>query len=159
MGSEQTEQHERGAMSAAVSGALAERSAPSPLDAGTAQLAEHYALLIDNAAPSRSYATALRVLGNFLDGALSSIPEESPVYTQVSGAWDKVSSALAEHSVASDLGPKLLAALQQLGLTPAARSKVKDVLTEQPEQEQGAAPATVLQLLQGNADKGYGRAG
>lgn len=159
---EQTEQaSEYGALTEQVSASLSEAQLAG-LDAATARLARHYAELIDNAAPSRSYATAIRVLGNFIDGALSSIPEESPIYTQVSGAWDRVSSALAEHSVASDLGPKLLAALQQLGLTPAARSKVSGALPERPAPEQGmeqASPAAVLQLLRGDAGERYGRAG
>lgn len=154
---EQTEQ-ERGELSAAVGGALAERSSPSPLDAGTAQLAEHYAQLIDNAAPSRSYATALRVIDGFIaeNSSILRPDRERELVT----AWDKVSSALAEHSVASDLGPKLLAALHHLGLTTAARSKGRGA-QERPEQntEQEHAPAAVLQLLQGNADGRYGRAG
>lgn len=151
---------EHGALTEQVGAALAEAQ-HGALDAATARLAQHYAELIDNAAPSRSYATAIRVLGNFIDGALQDIPEESPIYTQVSGAWDKVSSALAEHSVASDLGPKLLAALQQLGLTPAARSKVGGALPDKPapEQDDKPAPGAVLHLLQGNADERYGRTG
>lgn len=158
---EQTEQApEHGALTEQVGASLAEAQ-HGALDAATARLAQHYAELIDNAAPSRSYATAIRVLSEFLDGALYDVAEESPRRREISTAWDKVSSALAEHSVASDLGPKLLAALQQLGLTPAARSKVSGALPERPapEQDPEQLPENVLQLLRKQADSGYGRAG
>lgn len=84
-----------------------------PKDAAAAQLARHYAELIDNAAPSKKYAKAL--------DWLATVESESPNADEHERT---ICAALAEHSVASDLGPKLLAALTSLGMTPAAAGGV-----------------------------------
>lgn len=80
-----------------------------PKDAGTAEIARHYARLIDDAAPAAKYGEAL----SWLDSVETNQRTEKHVLL--------IRSALSEHSVASDLGPKLLAALTALGATPAAR--------------------------------------
>ena len=149
MDSEQVEQEQGGVLTEQVRSSVAGAKL-APLDGATARLATHYAELIDNAAPSRSYATAIRVIGSFIDEQSGVFRAGSPEERELLTAWDKVVTALAEHSVASDLGPKLLAALQQLGLTPAARSKVSGALPEQaaPERDSKAA---VLQLLRGES--------
>lgn len=85
----------------------------SSLDRATATLAVHYAELIDDAAPAAKYAAALEWLAG-VDVA----PEDAKHVRAIT-------TALARHSVASDLGPKLLATLDALGLTPKARSAVK----------------------------------
>jgi hypothetical protein len=85
---------------------------PEKQDAGTVALARHYARLIDDAAPAAKYRKALATLHAVVSIEFSEEAAE---------ALDKVRDALAQHSVASDLGPKLLATLTALGLTPAAR--------------------------------------
>ncbi|WP_433368390.1 terminase small subunit [Actinoplanes sp. CA-142083] len=95
----------------AVEASLAE-SPPSPRDEATAQLALSYAGLIDEAAPSAVLAKAIDVLE-------AHIPEEND---KARDAWTRITVALAEHTVASDLGPKLLAALDALLLTPRSRA-------------------------------------
>jgi hypothetical protein len=78
-------------------------------DAGVVALAKRYAHLIDEAAPAANYGEPLRVLGLV-------------VHTRDERqALQRITDALSAHSVASDLGPKLLATLTALGLTPAAR--------------------------------------
>lgn len=90
-------------------------------DAGTEALALHYAELIDDAAPAAKYAAALEWLAG-VDVA----PEDAKHVRAIT-------TALARHSVASDLGPKLLATLDALGLTPKARSAVsKGVSDDKP---------------------------
>jgi hypothetical protein len=84
-----------------------------PQDVGTAEIARHYARLIDEAAPAGRYSEALA----WLDGCDTN--QRTEKFPQI------IRDALAEHSVASDLGPKLLAALTSLGMTPAARKDVK----------------------------------
>jgi hypothetical protein len=82
-----------------------------PEDAGTVALAKRYAALIDEATPRSAYAEHIRKIKVAL----------SPLDDDAEKALTKIADALAAHSVASDLGPKLLAALTALGLTPAAR--------------------------------------
>jgi len=81
-----------------------------PADAATEALALHYAALIDNAAAGKKYAAALA----WLRRAEQLTDEEQHA--------DTIRAALAAHSVASDLGPKLLATLDALKLTPRARA-------------------------------------
>jgi len=95
----------------AVSSAL-DKAAPDRQDAGAVALARHYARLIDDAAPAAKYRKPLDTLYHVVANSENEAAPE---------ALDKVRDALAQHSVASDLGPKLLAALAALGLTPAAR--------------------------------------
>jgi hypothetical protein len=102
-------------MADAVERALAARKAPDAQDAAAEALARHYAGLIDNAQPQAKYHRALRVL------AAPELHEPE----EVAEAFEAVRVALAEHSVASDLGPKLAAILDKLGLTTAARGVQK----------------------------------
>ena len=148
MDSEQSGQRERGRMLEQVEHSLAEAK-HGPRLQGASMLAKHYAALIDEAAPSRSYATAIRVLQQFVDVYADHLPP--PAQREVEQAWDKVSSALAEHSVASDLGPKLLATLAKLGLT-LAETKAAAPAPEQPEKEQEQSDGgVVLTILRKNA--------
>lgn len=82
-------------------------------DAGVVALAHRYAALIDNATIAAKYRKPLAVLRRVV--ALYSGEEDAV------DALDKIADALAAHSVASDLGPKLLAALTALGMTVASR--------------------------------------
>lgn len=115
----------------AVRAALAAAST-KPEDAGARALAERYAALLDDAEPSKTLATAIRHVGTFLADNLG---DTTPQERQVATAWDAISSALAEHSVVSDLGPKLLATLTALGATLAGR-KERGASTSAP----GASP-------------------
>ena len=118
-----------GSMAGAVEAALTAAKIRDE-DKATAELARHYAALIDNATPASKYRTPLRDLRRGLD-MLERVGEPLAA-AQAGDALERVTEALGAHSVASDLGPKLLAALTALGLTSAA---VKGVTTN------GAAPA------------------
>jgi hypothetical protein len=83
-----------------------------PEDAAAVELLRRYARLIDNAAPAGKYAKALDWLQNLR------VDDKCEQFRLV------IMVALAEHSVASDLGPKLLSTLEQLGATPSARSRL-----------------------------------
>jgi len=85
-------------------------------DAATAELARTYASLIDHAAPAAKYTKALAWLDR--------LPTDDEDEDAARHA-DTIRVALAEHTVASDLGPKLLAALDALLLTPRARVAMK----------------------------------
>lgn len=84
----------------------------SPRDTGAVALARRYAELIDAAAPAAKYREPLDGLRALVDA-----------YQDPRGSryLDKIADALAAHSVASDLGPKLLAVLTALGMTAAGR--------------------------------------
>lgn len=107
-----------GPMEHAVTEALAARAATGAdrRDAATERLAVHYAQLVDDAQPAARYTRPLELIAAAC--AISDNPE-------VARAYDTIAAALAEHSVASDLGPKLLAVLDALGLTPKARAATK----------------------------------
>lgn len=124
------------AVGSAIRATRAER-----LDAGTVALARQYAVLIDNAAPAAKYRKHLDGLRTALD-LLE--PEECADALE---HLDAVAVALAEHSVASDLGPKLLAALTALGLTPAARKAAMGG------QDGAAHGSTADELRQRRADR------
>lgn len=103
-------------MQTAVRAALAGRTGPvDPRNAGVEQLAIHYAQLVDDAQPAARYTKPLRQLAIAVSAAAA---EDG----KIAEAFDTIRAALAAHSVASDLGPKLLAALDSLGLTPKARA-------------------------------------
>jgi hypothetical protein len=82
-----------------------------PADSAAAALTKRYAALIDEAAPAAKYRDPLTKLAAALD------PDDETA----AEALQKIRTALSEHTVASDLGPKLLAALTALGATPASR--------------------------------------
>lgn len=102
----------RGVMTRAVAAALA--GTTDKRDAGASALARRYAALIDDATPTATYARHLRGLRAALD--LSDEATEAAAEHLI-----KIEEALSAHSVMSDLGPKLLAALTSLGLTLAGR--------------------------------------
>lgn len=89
------------------------------LDAAGVGLARRYADLIDNASPAAKYRKALAILGKAIPLSVADDVDAEDLYR----AWDVVTDALAQHSVASDLGPKYLATLTSLGLTPAGRGE------------------------------------
>jgi hypothetical protein len=102
-------------MARAVAAAL--RSAKPPAsDKAAVELAKRYAALLDDAAVNATYVKPLRELRAAV--ALAGTPAAQD-------ALVKLETALSAHSVASDLGPKLLAALTALGLTAAGRGGVK----------------------------------
>lgn len=100
-------------MARAVSAALSAATIDER-DRGTAELARRYAALIDNATPASKYRAPLDELAQAIGYAEDIEAAEK--------ALDKIKDALAAHSVASDLGPKLLAALGALGLSVAGRA-------------------------------------
>lgn len=82
---------------------------PAERDGAAVQLAKRYAGLLDAAAVPSAFRAAFARL-------------ECLVETKADrNALEKIRDALGAHSVASDLGPKYLAVLAQLGMTPAAR--------------------------------------
>jgi hypothetical protein len=98
--------------------ASAATSAGADQDRAVLDLALSYARLIDGAAPTATLAKAL-----------DTIAPHIPADPQTADAWRKITAALAAHSVASDLGPKLLATLDSLLLTPRARAAAKKAVT------------------------------
>ena len=92
-------------------------------DEGARSLALRYGALLDDAVAEQKYAKALRLVGEAVEERADHMPVTSG--QQLMDAWDRLSTALAEHSVASDLGPKLLATLTALGCTPAGRAEKK----------------------------------
>lgn len=103
-------------MSPAVAAALAARKEPDPRDGAAAALALTYAGLIDQAAPAGKYRRPLEVLQRAVSGL--ALEEDDPFE-----AFQVIATALAEHTVASDLGPKLMQTLAGLGLTTASRGE------------------------------------
>lgn len=110
-------------MTRAVDAALATIT-DRPADAAAVALCREYARLIDNAAPASKYRKAL--------SKVAALAARFDTDTDTAAALDTVAVALAEHSVASDLGPKLLAALTALGLTAAGRTTGKDQPSDGP---------------------------
>lgn len=90
-----------------------------PEDAAAVELARTYAQLISNAAPAAKYRKALRWLAG-----VQSEDEKAAEYA------DLIATALSEHSVASDLGPKFLAALEALEMSPRARAAGRKAVTD-----------------------------
>lgn len=102
-------------MEQALLDALAARPAAAidPRDRGLEVLALSYARLIDNAAPAAKYAEAV---------AWMQAIEQEPGDAVRLRIARTVLSALAEHTVHSDLGPKLQQALESLRLSPKVRT-------------------------------------
>ena len=100
---------------------MAESGQPTKRAAGAAALAVRYAELMDEAAVAAKYTRAMQLIGRFIDWNKGDMIQAERV--ELESAWQRISSALAEHTVASDLGPKLLAALDRLELTPASQPK------------------------------------
>lgn len=95
-----------------------DRSVPArdrrPEDRAAFALAQHYADLIDRAEDVAAYAALI------LDGASEGTLELDPFER---GYVQKLARLVEAQTVAAELGPKLLAALQQLHLTTAARAR------------------------------------
>ncbi len=102
----------RGPLARAVGSALTAAST-APEDAAAVALVRRYAALIDDAAVAAKYRRPLAALRR----AAALLGDDD-----TAEALDKITEALAAHSVASDLGPKLLAALTALGMTAAGRN-------------------------------------
>lgn len=115
---------------------------PDARDVAAQQLARLYATLIDEASIASKYRESLRLVGDAL-------PLDEP---KVTAAFAKITDALARHSVASDLGPKLLAVLVQLGLTPGARNVV-GIGGGQGGSANGAGPAEPFDELRNKRDQ------
>lgn len=99
-------------------------------DEAAAQLAKRYAALLDASAVPASYRRALDRLAKLCT---------DPFDVQ---ALARVAEALSAHTIASDLGPKYLACLAQLGLTPAARgTRAALPVAPEPAPEPDATPA------------------
>lgn len=88
---------------------------------GTVALAHRYATLIDAASPPARYRESMAAVGLALD-ELEMF--NAKVATDSRKHFLRIVDALSAHSVASDLGPKLLAALAALGLTVAPAAVV-----------------------------------
>lgn len=121
------------------------------IDAGAASLAVRYAELLDEAVAAQKYQKALQRVGRAIDLYSDNLP--ATAREELYAAWEKLSSALAEHSVASDLGPKLLSSLAALQLTPDAR-KAAAAPKEQPAGTAQILPmANPLEELQSESDE------
>ena len=93
-------------------------------DAGTVALVLRYGALLDNASVAQSFARAIEAVDSGIKYAAADMPMVRA--EQLESAWSKVRAALSEQTTASDLGPKLLAALTSLNMTPAARAEKAD---------------------------------
>jgi hypothetical protein len=91
----------------------------NPQDAAISAVAMEYARLIDEAVPAGKYGQALTWLAqqDFED-------KDADKHIRT------ISLALAQHSVASDFGPKLLATLEALLMSPRARAAAKKAVTD-----------------------------
>ena len=83
-------------------------------------LTRKYARLLDNSAPNARYRKALTLLAKVMEH-YAETTRMSPVDERAfEEMGHTISTALGEHSVASDLGPKFLQALTTLGLAGVA---------------------------------------
>ena len=94
-----------GAMTAAVLDTLG-KLALAPEDAALAKLAEEYGRTIDRAAAIAAQAAAL--------------PKDPDIVEEL----EKIRKRVSAQATMGDLGPRLLAALVELGATPKARAAV-----------------------------------
>ena len=94
-----------------------------PRLAATVALARRYARLLDEAAADRKYRKPLKILQAMADHYQATVRLTPTDERALEEAVVLITTALGEHSVASDLGPKLLAALTALNMTLAASSK------------------------------------
>ncbi len=88
-------------------------------DQAAVQLAKRYAELLDEPGVPAKYRDPIRQISlavNFAGNSGFDIE-------QADTAMAKIVAALSEQTVASDLGPKYLAALTSLGMTPAGRKE------------------------------------
>jgi hypothetical protein len=126
-----------------VATAVADQRAPA------AALALAYAEQIDESTHvTLGHVKALRLVAAAVDEAVKLDPL---AYADARAAFDKVAAALSAVTVASDLGPKLLAALDALLLTPKARAAAGQAVA-------AAAPAGPLGRLRDRHDGRHLRA-
>lgn len=89
------------------------KAPPDDQDAATVALAKRYALELDDAAVvSTAMTKALRQLS------------KAEVDVELFEKFEALAARIEEAHVAATIGPKLLAALEQLNMTPKARSAV-----------------------------------
>lgn len=103
-------------MATAVRAALSGRVATDPRDVAAERLALTYAELMDDARPAARFRRHLEVLSRAVAG--TSLEEDDPYES-----FQAITTALAETTVVSDLGPKLMVTLGSLGLTAASRGE------------------------------------
>lgn len=137
-------QTRRSGLSLAVREALKDGAAGTP----AAELALVYAARIDE-------ATHIRLA---LDRAMQQIRRACvahPETDKMLNAFDKINGALSAVTIASDLGPKLLAALDALLLTPKAQKELKEKMPS--DDSKSASPLAALR--QGQDELAKRRAG
>lgn len=100
----------------ALEGALSSANIPDQ-SAGAVALARRYARLLDEPAVNAKYRTPLDCLQKVFRHYRATVRLTPTEARGLDSAEATLTVALAEHSVASDLGPKLLAALTALNLT------------------------------------------
>jgi len=88
-------------------------------DQAAVQLARRYAELLDEPGVPAKYRDQLRQIS----AAISYADNNGFETERAELAMEKIVTALSEQTVASDLGPKYLAALTALGMTPAGRKE------------------------------------
>lgn len=145
MGPDEIEEPERSPVLPGVRASLADAKLGEQ-DGAAAALALRYAELLDDAAVERQYTKAVERIDRVVAGAADNMSQVAG--QQVLDSWDRIRSALAEHSTASDMGPKLLATLTALGLTPAGRAAKGS--KEQPSASVSTLPSP-LQVLREQA--------
>jgi hypothetical protein len=104
---------------------------PAQVDAAAVALAYGYTRQLDNAAVAARYLQPLKELRQAVAAA-----------EHGAEALVKIETALSVHSVHSDLGPKLLATLDALGMTPKGRAAI--IGKGAPTREPAASPLDEL---------------
>lgn len=124
-----------------VSKAVSDRHEPA------AALAEVYAARIDESGHvGVALANALDALHKA--AVIADMSADSPAQAGHLKAWHKVADALSAVTVAAELGPKLLAALDALLLTPKARAAAGDAV-----KGAGKAAANPMDALRAREDE------
>jgi hypothetical protein len=106
----------------------------APADAAAVRLAYGYAQLLDRGAIAAQYVKPLREVRS----ALAHADDAAAALEHLA----KLEIALSAHTTASDLGPKLLAVLESLAMTPRARVAV--IGKGAPTREPAASPLDEL---------------
>lgn len=94
--------------------------------AGSVALARRYAGLLDRAVPAGRYRKPLALLAKVVESYRNTVRLTPVDERALDDMLHTITDALGEHSVASDLGPKLLAVLTALNLTLAGTGKGTD---------------------------------
>jgi hypothetical protein len=109
-------------------------------DLGMVALAKHYANLIDD---------AVLVAASFDDLDTSEFATSAAMYKRL----EKLEAAVNVYTVAATLGPKLMDALNVLGLSPEARSKLAKAMPSSTEPAVVNKPKSALGALRGEQDE------